>query len=365
MDATPDGTLLVYTDSDEREVGFVDITDPAAPVEARAPLPVDGIPDLGRDHPGRPLGAHRHRPDRRQLRESEGPARRPFAHVLQDRRHARPRGQPDSIAISDGGRYAAVAIENERDENVNDGDLPQSPAGFLAIVDLVGRPAAWGIRDVPLTGLPGLTAPSDPEPEYVDINHLGIAALTLQENNAVVLVRLWDGKVLEGWSAGSSTHLADLQDDDVIFAVGIPDEEREPDSIAWTPLGGLITANEADWVGGSRDFTIFGPTGRVRDSSGATYEQHIVDAGLYSDGRSDNRGTEPEGVEVGRYGTRTFAFVGAERADAVVVYRLPLVGDPVFAGSLVTGYRPEGLLALPARGLFVAANEGDGTISTL
>jgi hypothetical protein len=31
-----------------------------------------------------------------------------------------------------GGRYAAVAIENERDEDVNDGKLPQLPGGYLA-----------------------------------------------------------------------------------------------------------------------------------------------------------------------------------------------------------------------------------------
>jgi hypothetical protein len=361
--ATPDGTLLVYTDSEEREVGFVDIADPANPVEARPPLPVDGSPTSVAITPnGRwaLIGVDQTdgdyvNPKGQLVVLSLASFRVVATHDVG--------GQPDSIAIDDDGRYAAIAIENERDEGVNDGDLPQSPAGFLAIVDLVGRPAAWAIRDVSLTGLPGLTEPSDPEPEYVDINHLGIAALTLQENNAVVLVRLWDGRVLGSWSAGVSTHLADLQDDGVISLSESLSEEREPDSIAWTPLGGLITANEGDWLGGSRDFTVFGPTGGIRYSSGATYEQHIVDAGLYDDRRSDNRGAEPEGVEVGRYGTRTFAFVGAERADAVVVYRLPLVGDPVFAGVLATGDRPEGLLAIPVRGLFVTANEGDGTIS--
>jgi hypothetical protein len=34
-------------------------------------------------------------------------------------------GQPDSVAKAPDGSFLAVAIENERDEEVNDGDLPQ------------------------------------------------------------------------------------------------------------------------------------------------------------------------------------------------------------------------------------------------
>jgi hypothetical protein len=55
-------------------------------------------------------------------------------------------GQPDSIDLSPDGRYAAVAIENERDEDVNDGQLPQPPGGWLAVVDQTGRPQAWTVR---------------------------------------------------------------------------------------------------------------------------------------------------------------------------------------------------------------------------
>jgi hypothetical protein len=33
-------------------------------------------------------------------------------------------GQPDSVAASPDGRYLAVAIENERDEDLDDGVIP-------------------------------------------------------------------------------------------------------------------------------------------------------------------------------------------------------------------------------------------------
>jgi hypothetical protein len=73
-------------------------------------------------------------------------------------------GQPDSVAISPDGRFAAIVIENERDEDVQDGLIPQPPAGTLQILDL-----PWlRLRTVPLTWLADY-APEDPEPEFVDI----------------------------------------------------------------------------------------------------------------------------------------------------------------------------------------------------
>lgn len=50
-------------------------------------------------------------------------------------------GQPDSVAVSPDERYAAVVIENERDEDLGNGEPPQAPSGLLQIVDLVGAPA--------------------------------------------------------------------------------------------------------------------------------------------------------------------------------------------------------------------------------
>jgi hypothetical protein len=52
-----------------------------------------------------------------------------------------------------------------------------------------------------------------------------------------------------------------------------------------------------------------------------------------------------------------------ERGSAVAVYRLNGSKDKTkFIQILETGSRPEGLLAIPGRSLFVTANEGDGTI---
>ena len=51
-------------------------------------------------------------------------------------------------------------------------------------------PNNWSFEVVSLTGLDGVSYPEDPEPEFVDINEDNICVITLQENNALVLVDL-------------------------------------------------------------------------------------------------------------------------------------------------------------------------------
>jgi len=359
--ATTDGQTLIYTDSDIDEIGFVDISDPTAPVAAGT-LVVQGSPTSVTVTPD---GAWALVATDTSVNFAN-PTGSLLVVDLTTRTVERTiplGGQPDSIAVSPDGRFAAIAIENQRNEGLNGGALPQLPAGNLTIVDLLGAPSEWTTRVVALTGLASAFEPTDPEPEFVDINAANIAAVTLQENNAVALVDLTTGAVVDDWSTGVSTHLADLTDNRSISLTVPLTEEREPDAIGWTPDGNLATANEGDLRGGSRDWTIFSPAGDIVYTSGSAMEIEAVRHSHYSDGRSDNKGVEPEGLEIGVYGNRQFAFVGAERGNFVAVYRLTDETAPTFTQLLPTGSRPEGLLALPARGLLVTANEDDGTIS--
>ncbi len=112
-------------------------------------------------------------------------------------------GQPDSVAVAKDGSFVAIAIENERDEEVNDGALPQMPAGDLVIVTLKDGVADCGsIKRVALTDLADV-APEDPEPEFVAINSLGEIAVTLQENNHIAIVDGKTGEVKAHFSAGT------------------------------------------------------------------------------------------------------------------------------------------------------------------
>jgi len=362
VSATPDGGTLVYSDSSVEEIGFVDIVPAATPTELGT-VAMDGSPTAVSVTPD---GTHA------LVGVAGGVDELTVVDVATRARvtDLALSGQPDSIAISANGRYAAIAIENERDEGVNGGLMPQAPPGALEIVDMVGEPATWTSRVVDLTGLAG-RFPGDPETEFVDIRG-GIVALTLQENNHIVLVRLADGSIVRHFPARRVTHRADLTDNGTVsFTETLSDVRREPDAIHWTPGGRLVTANEGDYdldlvdgefVGG-RGYTVFGATGGIEFDSGAGLERAANTAGLYNDSRSDNKGTEPEGVEIATFRGRTFLFVGLERANAVVVYRLVGPNErPVLVEVLETGDRPEGLLAIPRRNLFVTANEDDGTI---
>lgn len=366
---TPDGRTLLYTDSAAREVGLVDLTRPERP-EQLGTVPVGGEPTsvtVGRD--GRyalvvvdtttSLAAPSGELTVIDLRTRTVVRTLPLG------------GQPDSIALSPKGSLAAVAIENQRDEEAVvdgvEGGLPQEPAGFLAVVDLHGAPAGWTVDRVELTGLPDALHPSDPEPEYVDVSRDGIAAVTLQENNAVALVDLRSRTVVGSFSAGLVTRGdADTLDDGVVAFDDALTAPREPDAVQWTPDGNLVTADEGDLAAepsGGRGWTVFSPAGEVLHTSGAAAEQALAAAGRYPDDRSDDKGAEFEGVEIAELRGTTYAFIGSERGDAVLVHDLADETAPRLLQVLPTGAAPEGLLAVQRKHLFLTSNEDDGTIS--
>ncbi len=361
--ASPDGRTLVYTNSLDKKIGFVSIADPAAPVEIGA-LEAGG---------GEPTSAAITPDGRWALVVVDGPPDKMIVVDLSDRTVETTinlGGQPDSVTVSADGRYAAIAIENERDETLNGGRMPQLPGGFLTIVDLVGEPAAWKLRDVSLVGL-AARFPEDPEPEFVDINAANQAAVTLQENNHVVIVNLADGRIVSHWTAGVTAHAADTSNNgDVSFSGQIANARREPDAIVWTPGGRLLTANEGDYTidlagafAGSRDFTIFNADGTVAYEPGATLEQAAALVGHYPDGRSGSKGVEMEGAEAAVFAGVPYGFIASERGDFIAVYRLDDETRPVLTQLLPTGDAPEGLVAIPQRNLLIASNEGDGSLS--
>ena len=281
--ATKDGMTLVYTDSPLEQVGFVDISDPTSPVPTGT-VAVGGEPTsvdvFGNEFV---LVA---------VNTSESYVNPSGKLVVLDVatrsvvREIDLGGQPDSLKISADRRYAAIAIENERDEDLGDGAPPQLPAGYLTIIDLRGSsPAAWSRRDVALTGLAGF-APEDPEPEFVDINGRNEAVVTLQENNHFAVVDLQSGRVLRHFSAGSVSldNVDAVEDDRISLTDSIGNVPREPDAAVWLPgpfgkSGIFATANEGDLAGGSRGFSIFTSFGQTLFGS----DIYKIDVGLPKD----------------------------------------------------------------------------------
>jgi hypothetical protein len=359
VDVGNKGKTLVYTDSQTGKLGFVGISNPARP-RALGAIDVGGEPtsvavagDFAlvavNTSPGymTPSG-HLHVVD---IKSQSVVA----THALA--------GQPDSIAVSPDGRYAAVVIENERDEDLGSGEPPQAPSGLLQIVDLAGEPSDWSLRDVNLDGIATLY-PDDAEPEYVDINSGNIAAVTLQENNHIILVDLVSGTVINDFSAGMVDLVQiDTQEEDpalIALTDSQPGRVREPDGVSWITNDLLAIAGEGDLFGGSRGITIFDTAGNVVFDSGNSLEHEVVRLGHYPDGRSANKGNEPENVDFADFGGERFLFVASERSSVVFVYKLKGKDSvPQLVQTLPAGIGPEGIKAIPERGLLVAASEND------
>jgi hypothetical protein len=272
-----DGNTLIYTDGTLGVLGFIDITDPAAP----APL---GTVDVG----GEPTSVVVVGDYALVCVDTSPSFTEPSGifHVIDIATQTVLRtgdlgGQPDAVALSPDGMYVAIAIENERDEDFNDGLLPQFPAGFLVTMDVSSVDVnEWTLTKIELTGLEGASYPEDPEPEYVDINannigkslsltnlidycvHLAsgvsqispllplLVVVTLQENNAIVLIDLATNEIIKSFSAGAvDVDGVDIVENDMIEQTGsLAQVLREPDGCVWIGTEYFATADEGgEW----------------------------------------------------------------------------------------------------------------------
>ncbi|MGL4405186.1 MAG: esterase-like activity of phytase family protein, partial [Notoacmeibacter sp.] len=258
------------------------------------------------------------------------------------------------------GSFVAIAIENERDEDVNDGKLPQMPAGYVVtfsaedgVVDCATR------KDIAMTGLAAVGG-DDPEPEFLDINANGEIAVTLQENNHIAII---DGKtsaVTAHFSAGTvDLKGVDTKRDGILnFSGEKAGVAREPDAVKWLGTDRLLIANEGDYEGGSRTFSVLSCAGEVIYENGTGFEHEAARAGHYPEGRSGSKGIESEGLATGTFGEAKLAFVLAERASVIGVYE-DKGTEMAFRQILPAGLSPEGAVTIPTRNLLAVANEVD------
>lgn len=354
--ATEDGNTLVYSDSPLGAIGFIDITDIKAPKPAGI-VKFEGEPTSvtvlgGKVVAGVNTSENRANPSGRLAVVDVATRKVDKSCDLG--------GQPDSVAISKDGKFVAVAIENERDEEVNDGAMPQMPAGNLKIFSTAnGRVDCDSVKTVEMTGLADVV-PEDPEPEFVAFNGLNEIAVTLQENSHVVIVDAATGTVKSHFSAGSvALDGIDTKSDGALQFTGKQDATpREPDTVKWLDDERLVVVNEGDWKGGTRGFTIFDKTGKELYEDAGALEMKIAALGHYPDKRSNKKGVELEGGEVGRFGDTTYLFVASERGSVVGVYK-DTGAAPELVQVLPSGVSPEGVLAITQRNLLVTANEAD------
>jgi hypothetical protein len=124
---------------------------------------------------------------------------------------------------------------------------------------------------------------------------------------------------------------------------------------------------------GGRSFSILDSTGSIIFDSGDMIDQIVAfqHPSLFDDGRSDNKGSEPEGVTVASVGGRTYAFVGLERSKMTLVFDVTNPASVTYTTSLINpgDENPEGLVVVSAadsptgRPLVLVANEVSQTLT--
>ncbi|MCB9881413.1 MAG: esterase-like activity of phytase family protein [Planctomycetes bacterium] len=419
--ASPDGNTLAYSDASGGRIGFVDVTNPANPVAL--PDVVTGGEPTSVSWAGNVVVAAVKIVTWSEGQPAPDPSDPGNAGALFVIDASNPQApsligtvaigfQPDSVKLVLRGRapVAVVCIENEPivvDENelVIDEDIPGFPTsgatfpqdrslpGAIQVVTLdLANVASSNVATVALTEAmltrAGLLFPADAQPEYVDV-HGDLAAVTLQENNGVAVVDIAHPlrpQLVRLFSTGNaSERLTDLTEDDAIsFVQGypssigttipaptdgsgnqVPGGPRQADAIAFHPNGRVLyTADEGElnftggrgWSGWAVDGT------QVFDDNGGLETVGLV-FGQYPEGRSENRGVEIEGVTTATFGRTDYAFVSSERGSYVGVYDVTNPVDPILIQFLPCGISPEGLVAIPQRGLFVTADEVSGTLT--
>jgi len=134
---------------------------------------------------------------------------------------------------------------------------------------------------------------------------------------------------------------------------------------------------DALYAYGARSFSVWdGATGQLLWDSGSRFETVTSALGLpffnNDDGRSDNKGPEPEGITTGVVENRRYAFIGLERVNGFFVYDLSTPDSPAlvrFVPGQASDARPEGLLFVTADDspngtpLLLLTNEDSGTVA--
>lgn len=282
---------------------------------------------------------------------------------------------PDMLTFTpDGGR---ILVANEGTPNVYGsrigtsvprvyGPAPSDPPGSVSVIDLATNTVSTvGLAGVPESGsLIRKNTGMDFEPEYIAVSPDGRKAyVTLQEANALAILDLdalsferivglgakdfnVPGNEIDPWDNGTTSFIN-------VAAKGL----YMPDGIQTYRHGGrtyLVMANEGDfreddedrstagslgaaaplarlrvsntesspgnyYAAGARSFSIRDADGNLIYDSGSILDREAAARGIYDDGRSRDKGVEPEDVALLDLGGRVYAFIGLERTTQAAI----------------------------------------------
>ncbi len=334
------------------------------------------------------------------------------------------------ILVANEGERAVMTDPNSYDPQGSVSVIDVASRTVIATAGFAGVPGSENLRL-----FPGKSAEVDLEPEYIAVSPDGSKAfVSLQEANAVGVLDLASNRFSEVISLGTKDHSLpgmgmDPSDRDGKIEVRpVPVKGMYmPDTIAAYAADGqtyFVTANEGDtrdedvrvkslkldptafpdakelqkdanlgrltvspfdglnpdgthaelYSYGTRSFSIWSEDGTLVYDSGDDFERLFAQRlpQYYDDGRSDNKGPEPEGLALMSFGERTLAFIGFERSlvsDPMAIIALYDITQPqrsTFLDFILSpgDLAPEGLVTFSRGGQHFLAVSSEGSDTT-
>ncbi len=311
---------------------------------------------------------------------------------------------PDMLVFTHDGQKLLVANEGTPNAVADQAYTPGfDPVGSVSVIDMETRTLITNatLAGVPQTGSNLRTnVGMNFEPEYIAVDRDSqYAYVTLQEANGVAVLDLISLQFTQVIGLGTKDfnlpgNEIDPKDNDGLIQLrNVPVKGLYmPDSLAEYQHRGhsyLVMANEGDYrednadrsaassfggvnpldrlrvsnrdsstgnlvTAGGRSFSIRDAAGNLVYDSGSLLEREAIARGLYDDGRSRDKGIEPEGVAVAKIRGRVYAFIGLERAlhSAVAAFDITQPTQVRFIDMIVTpgDLGPEGLTVFQSRG---------------
>jgi len=294
------------------------------------------------------------------------------------------------------------------------------PVGSVSIIDVATRSviATPTFAGVPTTGTHlRTTTGMDFEPEYIAVNAAGTKAyVALQEANGIAVLDLSSRSFEKVIGLGAKDfslpgNEIDPRNDGSVNFISVQAKGLYmPDSMATyqavtnnVARTYIVTANEGDFreddadriaagtlgaanpldrlrisatdsspgnlfVAGARSFSIWDENGVQVYDSGSLLDRMAFSKGIYDDGRSRDKGVEPEGLALLELNGRTLAFIGLERTtqSAVAIFDVTDPFNVSYVDMIVSeGDRsPEGLTAYVMDGNYYLAFSNEVSMTT-
>ena len=273
--------------------------------------------------------------------------------------------EPEYVTVSNDSRTAWVTLQENN---------------AIARIDLNSKTATHlfplGFKDYSKAGNGIDPSDKDNVVSFRNVPVFGIyqpdAICVLQKGNTPYLFTVNEGDVREYTTFIENKRVGSITLDPAVFTdATLKNQENLGRLNITTTLGDANKDGkyEALYSFGARSFSVWdGNSGSLLYDNGNQLEQAIQAQGYYEDGRSDDKGIEPEGLDLGEMGGKNIAFVGLERVDAVAIYDVSNPTAPSLLKILKTGDAPEGILFIPAKespikkSLLVVSSEDDGVI---